>query len=302
MPGIVGLITKAQREGAEQQLLTMLETLRHEPFYVMGTWCDESLGVYVGWAARKESFSDGMPLSNEARNAVLVFSGEDHPEPGTAARLKERGHSLTADGPSYLVHLYEEYPSFPAGLNGWFHALLVDRARKTATLFNDRYGMHRLYYHESKDTFYFAAEAKAILAVCPELRRADPRGLGEFVALGCVLENRTLFEGIHVLPPASAWSFRNGGIERKASYFEPKEWEEQTPLAPEAYYRELREVFSRNLPRYFSGRQRVGMSLTGGLDTRMIMAWWKALPESLPCYTFGGSYRDCQDVVIARRV
>ena len=57
-------------------------------------------------------------------------------------------------------------------------------------MFNDRYGMHRIYYHEAKEAFYFAAEAKAILAVRPELRRADPRGLGEFVACGCVLDNR----------------------------------------------------------------------------------------------------------------
>ena len=45
-------------------------------------------------------------------------------------------------------------------------------------LFNDRYGMQRIYCHESKDAFYFAAEAKAILAVRPELRRMDARGLG----------------------------------------------------------------------------------------------------------------------------
>lgn len=263
----------------------MLGTLRHEPFYVTGTWKDESLGVYVGWAARQRSFSDGMPLSSEQGNAVLIFSGEDHPEPGTAAELKEHGHTLSTHGPSYLVHLCEEDPSFPAGLNGWFHGLLVDRARKTVKLFNDRYGLHRLYYHQSKDAFYFAAEAKAILAVRPELRRTDPKGLGELVALGCVLENRTLFQGIALLPPASAWSFRNGSIERKASYFQPQEWEEQEPLEPEAYYRELREVFSRNLPRYFNGQQRIGMSLTGGLDTRAIMAWHKPSPGSLPCYT-----------------
>jgi asparagine synthase (glutamine-hydrolysing) len=302
MPGIVGLITKMRRELAEQQLRTMLATLRHEPFYVTGTWCDESLGVYVGWTALKDSLSDGMPLSNETGNAVLIFLGEDHPEPGTAARLKERGHSVSLEGPSYLVHLYEEDPSFPAGLNGWFHGLIADRARSTAALFNDRFGMHRLYYHESKDAFYFAAEAKAILAVRPELRRPDPERLGEFIALGCVLENRTLFEGIHVLPPASTWSFRNGSIERKATYFEPKEWEEQPPLEPEAFYLELREVFSRNLSRYFNGRQRVGMSLTGGLDTRTIMAWHKPELGSLPCYTFGGTYRECRDVIVARQV
>jgi asparagine synthase (glutamine-hydrolysing) len=280
----------------------MVEALRHESFYMTGMWIDESLGVYVGWAARKGSFSDGMPLCNERGDTVLAFSGEEYPEPGTARRLKERGHAVEAEGPSYLVHLYEEDPAFPAGLNGRFHGLLTDRTRGTTLLFNDRYGMHRIYYHEAKEALYFAAEAKAILAVRPELRKADPRGLGEFVACGCVMENRTLFQGIHVLPPASAWVFRGGTLERKTTYFQPREWEEQAPLEPEAYYRELREVFTRNLPRYFNGRERIGMSLTGGLDTRMIMAWHKPPAGLLPCYTFGGTFRDCRDTIVARRV
>src|SRR5712691_2989959 len=194
MPGIVGLLTKMPIEWAKPQLLRMIEAIRHESFYRTGTWIDESVGVYVGWTVRKNSFSDEMPLCNERGDVSLVFSGEEYPEPGTACLLKERGHSFDAEGSSYLVHLYEEDPTFPVGLNGMFHGLLTDRVRRTAMLFNDRYGMHRIYYHESKETFYFAAEAKAILAVRPELRRMDPRGLGEFIACGCVLENRTLFE------------------------------------------------------------------------------------------------------------
>jgi asparagine synthase (glutamine-hydrolysing) len=280
----------------------MVAAIRHESFYVTGRWTDESMGVYVGWAARKNSFSDGMPLHNERGEVTLIFSGEDFPEPGTVRRLKERGHPVAADGPSYLVHLYEEDPSFPAGLNGQFHGLWTDRNRGTTTLFNDRYGMQRLYYHEAKDAFYFAAEAKAILAVHPELRKVDPRGLGEFVACGCVLENRTIFQGIQVLPPASRWVFRNGTLAQKGKYFDPSEWEAQGALEAEAYYQQLRQVFSTNLPRYFNGQEHVGMSLTGGLDTRLIMAWHKPLPGSLPCYTFGGVFRDCQDVLVARRV
>jgi asparagine synthase (glutamine-hydrolysing) len=302
MPGIVGLITKMPREWAEPQLQRMVKSICHESFYNTGTWIDESLGVYVGWSVRKNAFSDGMPLQNERGDVTLIFSGEEFPEPGTACRLKERGHSVEPQGPSYLVHLYEEDPEFPTGLNGRFHGLLTDRTRGTATLFNDRYGMHRIYYHESKEAFYFAAEAKAVLAVRPELRTADLRGLGEFVSCGCVLENRSLFKGIQVLPPASAWIFRDASIAEKALYFEPREWEEQAPLEPEAYYQELREVFTRNLPRYFAGQERIGVSLTGGLDTRMIMAWRKAPPGSLPCYTFQGTYRESQDVILGRKV
>ena len=302
MPGLVGLITRMPREEAERQLLEMVRVLCHEEFYVTGTWTEESLGVYVGWIARKGSFSDGMPLQNERGDVVLAFSGEDFPEPGTAQGLKDRGHELNTVGPSYLVHLYEEDSSFLPRLNGRFHGLLIDRKLGSATLFNDRYGMERVHYHESKDAFYFAAEAKAILAVRPELRRMDPRGVGEFIACGAVMENRTLFEGVSVLPPGSAWTFRNGVVERKTSYFHPREWEEQEKLGPESYYRELREVFTRTLPRYFSGQERIAMSLTGGLDTRMIMAWQEFQPGYLPCYTFGSMLRENHDVRVARRV
>jgi len=302
MPGIVGLITKMPRHWAEPQLLRMVEMLRHEPAYVSGTWIDEAMGIYVGWIARKDSFSDGMPLRNERGDAVLVFSGEEYPEPGTVQHLKEQGHEMTTKGPSYLIHLAEGDPEFPKGLNGRFHGLLTDRTRGITTLFNDRFGLHRIYFHQSKEAFYFAAEAKAILAVRPELRTPDPRGLGELVSCGCVLENRTLFNEIHLLPPVSAWVFRNDSLAQKRTYFQPQEWENQPPLEPEAYYQELRATFSRNLPRYFNGQERIGMSLTGGLDTRMIMAWQKSPPRSLPCYSFAGPLRECQDVQLARKV
>lgn len=302
MPGLVGLITEMPREWAESQLLRMLDSLRHESFYVCGTWLDESLGVYVGWVARQGSFAEGMPLHNERGDITLVFSGEEFPEPYTPRALRERGHDVASQGPSYLVHRYEEESDFPKGLNGRFHGLVADRARGTSMLFNDRFGLQRIYYHESRDAFYFAAEAKAILKVRPELRSADPRGLGEFIVCGCVLENRTLFQGIYVLPPGAAWVFRGGKLERKVAYFEPREWEEQQPLEPAPYYECLRDAFVRNLPRYFNGEERVGVSLTGGLDTRIIMAWRKAPRGSLPCYTFGSMYRDNQDVLLARKV
>ncbi len=302
MPGIVGIITRMPRERAKRELFQMVEALGHENFYVTGTWVDEGLGVYVGWVARRNSFSDGMPLRNERGDVVLVFAGEEFPEPGTELRLKNSGHALAPVGPSYLAHLYEEDPSFPRGLNGKFHGLLMDRTRGSAMLFNDRYGMNRVFYHESKDAFYFAAEAKAILAVLPELRRVDSRGVGEFIVCGAVLENRTLFESIQVLPQASAWTFQGAVLQTKDTFFHPREWEEQEKLDSESYYRELRNAFSQNLPRYFNGTERIAMSLTGGLDTRMIMAWQKCPPGSLPCYTFGGMFRDSHDVKVSRKV
>jgi asparagine synthase (glutamine-hydrolysing) len=302
MPGLVGLITKMPRPRAEAELLRMLATLKHESFYVSGTRIDESLGLYIGWVARQGSFAEKMPLRNERGNLVLVFSGEEFSDSTTAPRSKEQSVALDQEGPAYLIHRAEEDPSFLAKLNGRFHGILANTAAGTVTLFNDRYGMHRIYYHEAKEAFYFSAEAKAILAIRPELRTTDAQGLAEFISCGCALENRTVFKNIQVLPPASAWFFRQANVERKVVYFDPKEWEDQSLLEPEPYYQQLKEVFSNQLPRYFGGPERIGVSLTGGLDSRMIMSWHKAAPRSLPCYSFGGMFRDCQDVAMARKV
>ncbi len=181
------------------------------------------------------------------------FPAKSIPDPQTVSEVHGRNHRLGSAESAYLVHLYEEDPGFVRNLNGMFHGLVIDRARKLINLFNDRFGMHRLHYHQSDAGFYFATEAKAILAVKPELRVCDPRSLGEFVSCSCILEDRTIFKGIQVLPAAASWTFRNARLESKATYFSPSEWENQTPLEPEPYYQELRSVLTTALPRYFSG-------------------------------------------------
>jgi asparagine synthase (glutamine-hydrolysing) len=306
MPGLVGIITKRPAAWANAELRRMLATMEHGAQLQSGTFAEASIGLYAGWTARRGSFSAEMPLDSEDEQRTLLFSGEEYPDPAVHERFKARDQRVGAQAETgsahYLLHVAAEDPRFPATLNGQFHGVWIDRTAQEAMLFNDRYSMHRIYYYETPEAFYFAAEAKAILAVRPETRTPDQQGLGEFVSCGCVLENRTIFRGICVLPAASAWRFAAGALVRRDTYFDPAEWEEQSPLAPEAYYARLREVFSRNLPRYFAGPERIGISLTGGLDTRMIMAWSKAAPQSLASYTFGGPYRECEDVRLARKV
>src|SRR5580692_4212385 len=156
MPGIVGLITKMGRSVAEPQLRAMVQSLRHEAFYETGTWIDEAAGVYVGWIAKDISFPGGRPLESERGNKVLFFSGEEFSLPAKPF-YEKNGHGPGVRRGAYLVDAAEKDAAFPAELNGRFQGLLVDKVAGTAQLFNDRYGFHRLYYHEGKDAFYFAA-------------------------------------------------------------------------------------------------------------------------------------------------
>src|SRR5262245_33993507 len=130
MPGIVGIITRRPKEWAEPQLRAMLESMRHESFYTAGTWMDESLGGYVGWIARENSFSDGMPLYDEKEGVALVFSGEEFPEPSSLEGARNGGNAKGA----HLLQAYRRDSSFPASLNGTFHGIVIDRKRGSATL------------------------------------------------------------------------------------------------------------------------------------------------------------------------
>ena len=302
MPGIVGIISRRRSEEYQALLQSMVKCLMHEPFYTDGTYIDEVLGLWSGWACHKGAFGDCLPIWNEKKNICLLFSGEDFTDQADVDTLRMRGHEFGLDDASYLVHLYEEAGSaFLEKLNGWFSGVLLDLREQKLVLFNDRYGVNRIYYHEDASGFYFSSEAKALLKILPSTRQLDLRSLGEVLCCEAVLQNRSLFSGISLLPPGSAWVFSRGEPVKKKAYFNQEGWESQPELSESYFYEKLKETWTRVLPKYFRGKQSIGLSLTGGVDSRMILAWAPRPPGTLPCYTWGGTYRDCADVKIARR-
>lgn len=303
MPGITGIIDRNARADGPQALQTMVKRMIHEKFYTSGTYENGRLGLRLGWVSQEGSFSDCLPVWNEQKDICLVFTGEDAADESDIVALKARSHPCELHNASYLVHLYEEDGiGFLKKLNGSFSGILADLREDKLILFNDRFGLNRIYYHEGPDRFHFSSEAKSILGQVPDVRRLDDAGLGEFFAYGCTLENKTLFPGISLLPPGSMWVFAPGQSVRKETYFSRDTWENQPVLEAAAYHDKLKDTFPRVVQRYFHHNERAAVSLTGGIDTRMIMAWAPFPPLKVPCYTFGGMYRDCADVRIARRV
>ena len=303
MPGLAIIIGRGPKQEREQDIREMVRAMQHEPFYVSGTYADEALGLWVGWTCHPGSYGDCLPVTNEAGNLILFFYGEHHGDPDESAQLRARGHAFQEGDASALVHLYEETGGeFLRHLNGWFHGVLVDKARGEIIVFNDRCGMQRLFLCRDREAVLFASEAKALLRVRPEVRALDPRAVGEFLSCGTVLENRTLFPGVESLPAASAWSFADGRPRDRRIYFEAGEWEAQAPLDEADLEARLTEMWPRLMERYTRARLPSAVSLTGGYDTRLIMAYLDPRRTTGVCYTFGGVYRDCFDVKIGRRV
>jgi asparagine synthase (glutamine-hydrolysing) len=244
-----------------------------------------------------------MPLWNETKDVCLIFSGENFVDKDLIDMYISKGNKFDYTNARYLINLFDKrYEEFLERLNGWFSGILINLRQEEVILFNDRYGMQRVYCYDCNGTLYFSSEAKSLLNVYPKLKELDMKSLGELFSFGCILENRTLFTKLTLLPPGSVWTLGKGNVIRKAYYFKSDTWENRSPLKKEEFYGKLRETFINILPRYFHTKTKMAMSLTGGLDTRMILANINVPPGGLPCYSFGSMYNNCYDVSIAREV
>jgi asparagine synthase (glutamine-hydrolysing) len=284
MPGIAGFFQGGNAHEGARTLERMMVCMNHAPSYasqVLKTDAAVHAGCVCRPAAQRSAWND--------RGDVGIFLFGEPQTDQDALRL--------------LLMLYEkEGLQVLARLNGWFSGLFFDYRTHETTLFNDRYGLGRVYFNQSAPGFFFSSEAKSLLQIFPETRSLDESGLAEWFSCGCVLQNRTLFSGISLLPAGSAWTFSAEGRLARKSYFNPSSWETQPLLSADEYDARLKEIFPRVLGYYLNGDEPVAMSLTGGLDGRMIMSWAGRAGKALPCYTFNGPVRDCADVKIARKV
>src|SRR5438477_2580166 len=243
MPGIVGIISDRPASDCDALVGSMLRSMNYEPFYASGAHSTPELRVHAGWILHKSSFAANQPFFNETQDIVLLFSGECFMDPEVQMALARNGHKFEYNGAGWLVHLYEEEGDrFFARLNGFFSGVVIDKRQRKVFLFNDRYGVERIYWHDTGRDFYFASEAKALLGMLPQLREFDQEGVAQFLAFGCTTGTRTMFRSINLLPGGSVWCFDRGDC-HKRQYFSPKIWESQSRLSNEAFDETFEETF-----------------------------------------------------------
>lgn len=302
MPGIVGIISQNIPDECTSLVQSMIRCMEYESFYVSGTHFVPEMGIYAGWVALEGSFCAQQVFTNLRKDITILFAGECFPDSESHTPAGLNGNLRSEKEAGWLVHLYEKQgDQFFKSLNGLFSGLLIDKKLNRAFLFNDRYGLERIYLCETKNGLYFASEAKALLRVLPELRALDENGVIQLLTFGCTLEWQTLFRGIQLLPGGSLWAIQKNSV-KKGSYFSPRTWESQEPLSEAEFESQFKETFGRILPRYFDSTSRIGISLTGGFDTRMITACLPNTGAELACYTFTGQKPTILDSRLAAQV
>ena len=306
MPGIFGVVdlTPGSMGAADERIeiaRRMAGAMCYDPEYVVDLVSCPSLAACagrVGWSdhLRRER------QNQQTRHSVLLTAGE----PVVAAApvmMDVAGCDAIGVGAAELARQMQHRGiDVLKSVDGSFAGFFVDGQSGVCMLFNDRFGMERLFVHADTTRVMFSSEAKAILAVLPSARAIDPVALAEWLSCGCTIGSRSLFQGIEIVPGGSALVF---GLSRKVvrtRYFDRSEWEQLPTMPVHRFVEAFRDSLEHAVKDSIERPPDAAMSLTGGLDSRLVIACADAAPGELPCYTFASMYRPTMDVSVAQAV
>jgi asparagine synthase (glutamine-hydrolysing) len=168
--------------------------------------------------------------------------------------------------------------------NGMFAFAIWDSWDRRLLLARDRFGIKPLYYLREPNRVIFASEIKAILAVATRAPSVCADALNEYFTFQNVLSDRTLFQGIHLLPAGHVLIAKDGELTTRAYWdlvFDPDEAEEEVQA------RRLRAAFEAAVERQLVSDVPVGAYLSGGMDSASIVTLASRQIPQLSTFTGG---------------
>jgi asparagine synthase (glutamine-hydrolysing) len=274
MCGIAGILDLRSRvvADAEGEIEAMAEAIRHRGPDDAGHF----VGDGVALANRRLAIIDvsragHQPMANEDGSLVIVYNGELYNFPDLMADLKARGHRFKSRTDTEVVlHAYEEWgDDCLERFNGMFAFAIWDRRRRRLFLARDRFGIKPLYYATDNGRFLFASEVKALLqAGIP--RRVSPEALVEYFTFQNVFSDRTLFDGVCLLPAGHTLTVSEDGVEARRYWdLEP---DPDESVSEDAWAERIRAAFEAAVTRQLISDVPLGSYLSGGMDSGSIVA------------------------------
>lgn len=198
-----------------------------------------------------------------------------------------------------------QYQNFGIGftnkLRGSFTALILDHARDRAFLLNDRQGSRPLFiFGEHPDGLLVAPGIRHLVQIRGKPAQLNIGAIGEFLVRGCYYGSDTVFEGIRKLPLATITTIDRPSL-KTTEYWRPCYRRSGSRSIPEVLDA-FDSLAARATRRLLDRLKGPALLLSGGLDSRLMLAYANAEGPRLPCFTYHVEGSRGDDHTIAQRV
>lgn len=275
MGGIAGFtLLRESLPDPSATIRKMTERTKHRGPDDGGFRVSRTIALGQRWLKVADAAAAGEPLSCDEGRYRIVLDGAVDNAADLRSRLRERGRLFRTnlDVEVFLQQYAERGVEGLEEINGVFAVAIWDQARQELFLARDRLGVKPLYYSVAAAELVFASELKALLEHPAVERRIHLLSISKYLTYTYIPAPHTIFQDIHKLEPGYWLRFGPGGLEKHAYWDVPLE---DNPVATESVDEcavELRELLRDSVAKQMRGSPRVGVFLSGGIDSSTIGA------------------------------
>lgn len=243
----------------------------------------------LGFGFRRLSIIDlvggHQPMSDSEKSVWVIFNGEIYNFIELRRELEGYGHIFrTKSDTEVIIHGYKQWGDDVLNrLDGMFALALWDVRQRRLTLARDPFGIKLLYYRIDAGRLYFGSEMRSIIVDTAEV---DPASLNLFLRYRYTPSPHTILKGVLKLAPGTKLTVQNGSYELSRWYrFRPLPF---TPTkSPAEAQEELLALYNQALRRQLRSDVPVGLLLSGGVDSALLLALMEAQGRPWRTYTVG---------------
>ncbi len=245
---------------------------------------DDSGFASFGWAAfghRRLSIVDlsdraAQPLHDDESGLCIVFNGCIYNHDDLRDELRALGHTFfSLSDTEVILRAYKQWgESCVERFNGMFAFAVHDPRRDSVFMARDRLGIKPLYLLEDQGCIRFASFLPALVASSDETPGIDKAALHNYMSFHSVVPApRTILEPVRKLPPATRMTIRRDGTVTSEVYWRPKFGQQEGDAAIdfEGWREQVHDALNRAVERRLTGDVPVGVLLSGGLDSSLIV-------------------------------
>jgi asparagine synthase (glutamine-hydrolysing) len=253
----------------------------------------------LGFGFRRLSIIDlssgHQPMSDQEESVWVIFNGEIYNFPELKRELQSHGHVFrTNSDTEVIIHGYKQWGDEVLNrLNGMFGLAIWDVRQRRLVLARDPFGIKLIYYRIDGDTLYFGSEMRPIRAVAPGKGEIDATSLNLFLRYRFTPAPYTILKGVKKLAPGTKLTVQHGVCEVSRWYrFKPEPF--APSKSPSEAKEELLSLYKAAVKRQLISDVPVGLLLSGGIDSGLLLALMNLNGNSWPTYTvgYGTSFAD----------
>jgi asparagine synthase (glutamine-hydrolysing) len=278
MCGIAGVVRFDGEPVSRSVLEGMAAAIRHRGPDGDGVWLQDN----VGFGHRRLAILDltddaAQPMRSADGSSVLIYNGEVYNFRELRRELETHGCRFRSTGDTEVVlQALRHWGHAALGkFNGMFALAWWDGRDRTLTLARDRYGVKPLYYTQHTGVVAFGSEQKALLAMPGFARRLDREALFEYFTFQNIFTDRTLLEGVRMLPAGHYAVIPTAGAQQPLKltrYWDFDFTEPSGPVGEAALREELEHLIDQAVQRQLVADVELGTYLSGGVDSGTVTA------------------------------